>query len=236
MRDDRLGHSTRSRQPADQQRLRHTDAETSRDELVPHEPLYSAERAPGLENDCLLLFFTDGADAKKLPFDPHVEGLVTRRRAVRKEQSDRLRQVANGVVRLLEQPVVYTRFFHRPVCESPHRNEPLWTAAAQEIDRPCRITRICAREVAAHRFDLLGRTGGGVDFREELRESLHSGIASPAATTSSSVSPSHLLARVSASSPCSRRARTTVSRYPCVTSTRPAPVACIAFISAGQST
>src|SRR4030095_2428856 len=131
-----------------------------------------------------------------------MERQISRAFGVGKQEGDRLREIADGVIALAEQPFRDARLLHRPPGESPNGNQPLRATATQKPDRPRGVGRLGRAEVLDHRVDLLVRAPGLVDRGKETREPSHAEISSPATSTGSvSSSPFHWLATALASMP-----------------------------------
>src|SRR5438874_3995671 len=170
--------------------------------------------------------------------DPNVQRAIEGSRAFRKKQRDRLGEITDGGIALLEQPIRNPARLRGPRRETPHRDQPLRSFAAQEVDRPGRVSRRGMREIVNHGVHFLTRASRLVDRGYEGGELSHATISSPAtlrSCSSDSPSPSQRLATASARTPCSMSHLTTGSRKPCVTQTHSAAVASMAASSDGQS-
>src|SRR4051812_3344693 len=140
MRDDAFVDAARPRERTNDELLRHADAKTARDQLVPDEALGAAELAPRLYDRGALLLFGLVRQWKYTLLDPAMQRHVVRARDIRQQQRHRLRQIADGIVGLLEQPRRNVRLFHRPFGQAPNGDEPLRPVAAEEVHGPRRIT------------------------------------------------------------------------------------------------
>src|SRR5207248_755353 len=105
--------------------------------------------------------------------DPPVQREIGRGRGGRQQERDRLREVADRVVALAEEPVRNAGLLNGPRREFARFEETLGTASEEEARGPRGVCRRGGGEVASERGDLLVGLGGGVERGVEVGEELH---------------------------------------------------------------
>ncbi len=217
------------RQRPNHERLRDSDAHLAGQQLVEQVPLERRQRAPPVHDVLALRLGRLRTQALEPLLDPDVQrdgALVTLRGHAIEEQRERLGEIADRGVRLVEQPWRDARRVLRPLAQQLRRQQPQQSPARQEEDRPCGVLRWRLPEVGLERRHLGVGGRRAVERGVERGETLHSAYASSPCTRAS---------MTPASRPRSAHARASTSAYPCVASTRRAPVAAIVSSSAGQS-
>jgi hypothetical protein len=189
------------------EQLRNADPELAADQLVEEKSPGGVELVPILGNATRLLDRRQPAQRQQPLLDPFGEAEVARARRRRQHVRDRLGEIADRLVARVEQPLVDAGAAARGRPQHRVRNDLAGLAASEEEDRPRRVARRGAREVALQGVDLGERRGAAVELSEELREALHSPRSSPPAGSSSSWSP-YSVANADASKPCSVSQRT----------------------------
>ncbi len=173
MGDDRHVDPADLRQGPGHELLRDADAEAPADQLVPDEPLGPIHRGPGFEDHRFLSRFLREPERQEPVLDPITQREVARPIGDGQEQGDGLGHIADGVVRLLKQPVGDRRRLGRPGPEFFGRNHLLRLPPDQEIDGPRRVGGGGPGEVTGQGLDLLGRSGGLVEAGVEFGEVFH---------------------------------------------------------------
>ncbi len=189
----------RHQQPAD------ADAEAAADQLDQQEALGRIQLVGMAAQRRQHVFGRTAAQRQQPVFDP--VGQPHGRFAVRRRQQvgDRLGEIADGLVALLEQPLRQAGGGHgeRPQFARAHHLSRL--AAGEEVHRPGGVAGFGLAEVACHRLDLgLGRRAL-VEFGEQPCKALHAALAPCSASSPYSV------ANASARRPCSLSQRTSTS-------------------------
>ena len=224
MGDRRLVEAGGGGQGAGDQLAGDADPEGAGDQLVPDEGLPLVEAAPDLEDRLPLVFALHAAEGEQALFDPAVQGevavevFVALRFVLRRagEEGHGLRQVADGVAALLQQPVRDARRLRRPEAEVGVADEALGAVAGEEVDGPGGVVGGRFPEVGFQGRQLAGGLGGGVEGGVEGGESLQlgfplspssaaAGASSASVSVSSRVSPSKRVSIAFASRPFSSR-------------------------------
>ena len=156
------------------QLLRDPHAEPAADQLVPDEPLAVVELAPGVEHRRALLVLAPAPQGQQVILDPLGKRPVARALRRREQQRDRLGDVADGVIRLLEQPVLDPRRLGRPGPHPARGHDLPRLPADQEIHRPRRVGGRRLGEVTPQRLDLDARLRRLVQEGVKVGKSLHS--------------------------------------------------------------
>src|SRR2546423_1282840 len=110
---------------------------------------------------------------EQMVLDPNVQRAIEGSRAFRKKQRDRLGEITDGGIALLEQPIRNPARLRGPRRETPHRDQPLRSFAAQEVDRPGRVSGRGMREIVNHGVHFLTRASRLVDRSYERGELSH---------------------------------------------------------------
>src|SRR5215210_2487189 len=203
--------------------LRRADPKAPGNELVPHEPLAGPQLAPAFEHHLALCILVLSLQPQQPLFHPVGQRELARGIARGKQEGNRLCQVADSVITLLEKPGRDSGLLASPLPEPDRGHQPFRSPANQKVHRPCGIGGRRAREVLDQCSHLLVRGRGLIQSGIEPGKALHSagstsGPADPLAScpaSSSSPSKRVLIARASMPRSCSQR--TTVPVYPCVT-------------------
>ena len=153
--------------------LRDAHAEAAADQLVPDESLGPVHRGPGPEHGRLLGRLVGLAEGQER-LDPVAQGEVAGAVGRRQEQGDGLGHVADGVVRLAEEPVGDAGGLGGPLAELPRGDRLLGLPADQEVDGPGRIGRRGPGEVGGQRPDLPRRSGSSRPGPHRVRRNLSS--------------------------------------------------------------
>src|SRR5690348_10744787 len=215
MGDHPLGNAAHLRERADHQWLRYANAKTTGDEFVPDETLRARQFTPGRENGPSLLGFVTAGEREEVILDPNVQRPFDAGVALGEEQRDRLGEIADRRVALIEQPLWNPARLRGPIGKPAHWNQPLRPPTAQKVNGPCRVRWFSMRKVLHHRIDLFTGACCLVDGGDQSSELPHATISSPATArscSSPSPSPSHPLNTDSACTPCSTSHFTTGSR------------------------
>src|SRR5690349_3270425 len=95
--------------------------------------------------------------------DPRMQRELGRRRWFGEQQRDRLRQITDRLVALLEEPLGYITGFRRPCRQPAHWDETLRPLATQEMHGPRGVRGLSICEIRDHRLDLLAGASRLVD-------------------------------------------------------------------------
>ncbi len=184
MRDHSRGDAGVLGERADGERAAHADAQLAGQHLVDEEELPRRQSVPEAPQ-CLGAFFrarggVDAAEREHALLDPRVERHVVLGRQLAPEhvrgvdeERDRLGEVADRGVALLEQPRREAGLVEDELSEVLPADDALQSLAGQEEHRPRRVRVGRTGEVAPNRGDL--RVGGrrGVQDVVEIREEAH---------------------------------------------------------------
>ena len=212
------------------QRLRHADPHLARQQLVEQVPLERRQRPPPA-HDVLALRL--GRLARAGPRAAPRSRRAAARRA-RRPRRARHRGAARASRRNRRPRAYDSSSSHgarpvvvlRPLAQQLRRQQPQQPPARQEEHRPGGVLRRRLPEVGLERRHLGVGGRRAVERGVEGGEALHPAYASSPCTRAS---------MTPASRPRSAQVRASTSAYPCVASTRRAPVAAIVSSSAGQS-
>ena len=229
----------RLRQRPHHQRLRHAEAQLAGEQLEEREALPASQLANPADHLPLLRLGRRLPERQDASLDPLGEAQRLRSRSIRQndsgvvgnlieDQRRRFGAVADDAVALAEQPFLDAGERHRPGRDGAVGQQALQPPAGEEEHRPRRVGGRRRRQIADDGLDLGVGRGRPVDGGEEGGERLHAWSSPPPSS-------SQAVRMTPASTPCSRRKRASGSAWPCVASTRPAPLATIVSSSAGQS-
>ena len=119
------------------------------------------------------LFFCHAAQWQQPLFDPVGQADIGQHIVPRQDMGDGFRQIADGLVALVEQPVGDAGHLAGQHPQAGRWHHLAWLAAGQEVDRPSRVPCAGFAEIALQRFDLgIGR-GRRIEFSVQAGELLH---------------------------------------------------------------
>ena len=149
------------------QQLADADAKATADQLGQQESLVGVEFVPVLRNARRLRLRRIATQGQQALLDPNGEADIAALRSRRQHMSDRLGQIADSLIALLEQPVIDAGTLTGERSQHPRRHRLTRFSSRQEVHRPGRIGRLSNGEVALQCIDL-GRGGrAGIEFRIE---------------------------------------------------------------------
>ena len=173
------------------ERPRHPDAQSPGEELVPHDPLRGAKAAPYLlDQRALPPLVCLGADRidrfpQAVGEPPPLRGDVDRgvRHRLREEQRERLGEIADVGIALLDEPVGDPRHLGRPRPQKHRRYPPRLAPAGEDPDGHGAIFRGDGAEIVDEQGLLLGGPCRRIEAPVEVGKPLHDSSPRSAGST-----------------------------------------------------
>ena len=170
------------------QQLADADPEAAADQLGQQETAGRVEFVPVTGDRLGLPLRRRIAQRQQAVLDPLRQAAIGQARRRRQHQRDRLGQVADRLVALLEQPVVDAGALAGERAQQAGRNDLARLAAGQKIDRPRRIGGVGQGQVGAQRAHFVGGRGARIEGAEQAREAPHQPSPDPASAPPSAAS------------------------------------------------